>query len=70
MRAGIKAVKKGDRKRRLKLNCFVDRSLCLAYLSSIRQRTGEIQLRPEGGVGELTGLSAICDGLIVATEIT
>ncbi len=68
MHANVEVAEEADRKRRLELHGFFDGRLRLTFLPSLRQCRGDMNVRKEAGVGELTGLSAMCDGVIVATE--
>ncbi len=68
MYANVKAAEEADRKRRLELRGIFDGRPRLTFLPSFRQCRGEMHVGQEAGVGELTGLSAMCDGLIVVTE--
>ena len=45
-----------------------DRCLRLAFLPRFRQCGGEIDVRHVAGIGNLTGLPAMCDGFFVPGE--
>jgi hypothetical protein len=53
----------------LDLKRFFDYRLRIMYLPRFRQCRSQMHKRQEPGVGDLTGLSAKRDGLIVATEL-
>ena len=55
------AADEADRKRRLELRGFFDRRLRLMFLPSFRRCRGEMHVGQEAGVGDLTGLPAMCD---------
>ena len=57
-----------DRKRRLELHGFIKRSPRFGFFPRFRQRTGEMRVGQEPGVGKLAGLPAMCDGFIVAAK--
>ncbi len=68
MHSDVMAAEEAERKRRLEMHGFFGYRPRLAFLPGFRQCRGEMHVGWVAGVGKLTGLPAMCDGLIVATE--